>query len=413
MAVDPTPFIVPVDTNETAAPSKPLVATPLGILDLTKIPCRRWLLGTTLIRGHVKVLIATGGIGKTQLILQRAISIVTGRNLSGGKVHERGRAWVINGEDLTEELDRRIAAICQQWSIDPRDLGEDLFRNSGFDRRLIVAEERDGQLVATPDVDALIKEIQRKDILYLGVDPFVRAHRVRENSNEAIDFAAEQFALVAAETGCAIEVAHHSRKPPLASSESLAGNADSARGASALVNAARIVDTLYPMSEKDSARFDIPKEERRLYLRADAAKANMALIQDGPTWFKRTTVVLSNGPGGTDGDRVGVLVQVDLSDAERRAKDKEQEQREKMAEKVATVLQPGKPLSLNQIAQRLIEEDLAVKAPSTVRRHIEDAIPQSPASITVEIEGISVRLYRSRRAEGSKDPILVTRENRE
>ena len=109
----------------------------------------------------------------------------------------------------------------------------------------------------------------------------------------------------------------------------------------------------------------------------------------------------------------GSLVQVDLSDAERRAKDKEQQERERMAEKVATVLQPGKPLSLNQTAQRLIEEDLAVKAPSTVRRHIEEAIPQSPASITVEIEGISVRLYRSRRAEGSKDPILVTRENRE
>lgn len=401
----------PEGSLATTQVEKPLIATPLGILDPSKIPLRRWLLGTSLIRGHVKLLVATGGAGKTQLTIQRAISIVTGLNLSGGKVHERGRAWLINGEDPVEELDRRIAAVCQQWGIDPEELREDLFRDSGFDRRLIVAKEVNGELVATPDVEALIEEIHRKQIDYLCIDPFVKAHRVSENANEAVDFVVEQFARIAAETNCAPELVHHTRKPPTAGSEGLAGNADSARGATALVNAARIVETLYPMTPKEAERLNIAEAERHLYLRVDAAKANMALIKNSATWFRRQEVCLPNGPdpAGVTGDRVGVLDLVELADPEERHREEQAQQRKEIAEKVAMVLEVGDRLSVNKVAARLIKQDLVDKSQSTTRRYIEDAIPTTPSSITIDLRDISTRLYKTQQGAGSTDPVLIVR----
>ena len=105
-------------------------------------------------------------------------------------------------------------SICLEWNIDHADLAGKLFLNSGLERRLIVAkEDRQGFVLATPDVTAVIEEIRRNDIACLIVDPFVRCHAVAENDHEKIDFVAAQFSKIAATTGCAISLVHHTRKP--------------------------------------------------------------------------------------------------------------------------------------------------------------------------------------------------------
>ncbi len=202
------------------------------------------------------------------------------------------------------------------------------------------------------------------------------------------------------------------RKPPGASSDGQAGNPDSARGASALVFAARVVDTLYGMTERDGARYDIKAEDRRLYARLDRAKGNLSLATGVPIWFKWQSEILPNGPGGTEGDSVGVLVPADLSDAERRAVQKAEEDREKFAHMVALVLENGEAQSLTEIAKRLLAEGYCRESERTVRRRIEDAVPAAPVGVLLEFEGRAIKLYRSVRGPSSTAPITVRREEK-
>ncbi len=202
------------------------------------------------------------------------------------------------------------------------------------------------------------------------------------------------------------------RKPAGTSSEGQAGNPDSARGASALVNSARIVDTLYGMTERDGARYDIKAEDRRLYARLDRAKGNLSLGTGAPVWFKWQSEALPNGPGGTEGDSVGVLVPADLSEAERRAEQKAEDNRVKFAHLVALVLENGEAQSLTEIARRLLAEGYCKDSERTIRRRIEDAVPAAPVGVKLEFEGQTVKLFRSVRGPSSTAPITVRREDK-
>lgn len=46
------------------------------------------------------------------------------------------------------------------------------------------------------------------------VDPFVKSHKVIENDNGAIDDVVTEWAHIADECNCSIELVHHVRKPP-------------------------------------------------------------------------------------------------------------------------------------------------------------------------------------------------------
>ena len=96
-----------------------------------------------------------------------------------------------------------------------------------------------------------------------------------------------------------------------------------------------------------------------------------------------------------------------------KAREAAKERLQEIAAKVAMVMENRDRLALNQIATRLIKGNLMDKATSTIRGYIDEAIPTAPASITVEIEGRSARLYKTKRTEGSTDPIHVVREDNE
>lgn len=399
-------------TTPVAGDGAPIRAAPLGLIDPQLIPQRRWLLGRRHLRDQVTETIGAGGAGKSVLSIEEGAALVTGDSITGMAVHETGPVWVYNTEDPIDELHRRVAAICQHWGINPHDLCEKFFLNSGIERPLIVAEEDKGEVISTPDVEGAIHEIRNKGIIQLTVDPLVRSHRVDENSNKKIDFVVEQFGKIAAATHCSVHLVHHTRKPPGATADGQAGNPHSARGASALVWAARVVDTLYGMTERDGTRYDIKAEERRLYVRLDRAKGNLSLGTGAPIWFKWQSVILPNGPGGTEGDSVGVLVPANLSNAERRAAQKAEDGREKFAHKVSLVLENGEAQSLTEIAKRLLAEGYCRESERTVRRRIKDAVPAATVGVKLEIEGQTIKLYRSVGGPSSTAPIIVRREDK-
>ena len=272
---------------DPADPLPPLAPDFLEQLSVSMLPRRRWLLEGTLLRGNVTVEVAPPGAGKSTLAIQQAVAIVTGRPITGHQVHEQTKVWVYNNEDDGDELKRRLAAVLQHWDIRLTEISGRLALNSGADRPLLVAKaDRAGNVIRLPDVDACIEHIKAHGIGVFIVDPFVETHEVNENSNEQIKAVAVMFREIARRGECAVMLVHHTAKPPQGASDGHAGNLNTARGASALVGVARIVQTLFSMSPKDAERYGVPEEERHR--------------MSGSTTPRRTSASSAPMPAGSD-----------------------------------------------------------------------------------------------------------------
>ena len=293
----------PAASIEAPDPAAPLQPGFLDSLNLAMLPRRRWILGRSLLRGHLSLLVAPAGVGKSTHGIARAVAVASGRDITSEAVHEPIKAWIYNTEDDADELKRRLGAVLQHWSIPFAEIRGRIALNSGADRPLLFARtDRADMVIRLPDVDACIARIREHDIGLFVVDPFVETHEVNENSNEQIKAVAAMFREVARSTNCAVLLVHHTAKPPQGSSDSHAGNMNTARGASALVGVARVVQTLFGMSQSDAEQYGVPREERHLHLRLDDAKANLGLISPDASWYRKASIVIPNG------DEVGVLV---------------------------------------------------------------------------------------------------------
>lgn len=281
----------------------PLSLRSAKLPDPSTIAPRPWLYGTQLVRGFVTVLVAPGGTGKSAYAMAVAAAMATGTKFLGEHVFERVNTAILNLEDPMEELDRRLAAIVIRHRIPRASLDGHYFMHSGEDRPVTMAcLGTDGFTIVHPDEDALIAEINAHQIGLIVVDPFAESHSLEENSNPQMVQAVAAWRRVARATGCAILLVHHVRK-------GLVTDIDSARGAKALTDSARIGLLLSPMSPEDAEGFRIPETERHQYIRLDDAKANMAPKAGKARWFKLDRIDLGNGTAAyPNGDKVAAIV---------------------------------------------------------------------------------------------------------
>lgn len=285
-----------------------LAATPLADLDLDHIPPRRWIYGRELIRGFVSVLGSPGGVGKTAFTMAVGFSVAAGRSLLAPgdgvpdhkTVHKTGAVWFYNLEDPADEMKRRVKATIMHHKVPLALVAERVFVDSARDRPLIVATQDDsGRMTATPDVPRLVAELKRRNISVLVVDPFKRSHTAEENDNGDMDFVMSLWSQVAHDADCAVWLVHHFRKG------GTGGDAESFRGAVAISGAARVMSTLSPMSPEEADKLGVPKDKRRLHVRLDNAKLNLAPAADTAEWYRLASVRLGNGDDEyPDGDSV-------------------------------------------------------------------------------------------------------------
>lgn len=280
-----------------------ITATPFVWRHPSEIPPRAWLYGRHFIRSFLSATVAPGAIGKSSLLLCEAVAMAAGRDLLGSTPHAPLRVWYWNGEDPLSELERRIAAICLFHAIDPSAIQGRLYVDSGRSTELIIASETPGgAIVHQALVDDLISEIKAKQIDVLIVDPFITSHSVRENDNGQIGLVAKTYARIADSTHCAVELVHHVRKSP----GGVELTADDARGAGALVAAARSVRVLNVMTKAESDKVSI--EKRRQYFRTDNAKTNLA-PPAAAKWYHLASVSLANTSADYAADEVAVVEQ--------------------------------------------------------------------------------------------------------
>ena len=299
------PFINPV------AEAPKITASPFRWPDHRTLPRRPWVWGRWLLLGTVSAIVAPGGVGKSSFVASMLLSLASGRQEILGKTVWAGpkRVWYWNLEDGLAELEMQLVAAAMFHGVRPDACSDRIFLDSGPEgaELRIAVEDRDGCRVAVPVVEALITELLARKIDVLVIDPFVSSHGVSENDNGAIDAVVKTWANIAKRAGCSIVLVHHSKK---------LGNekvtAESSRGASALVSAARVTLVLNRMDKDEAQRFGIgeDRERRRLFTVQDD-KANRAPAEDAQ-WFRLASQTVDNSTGeddpyGKEGDSVGVV----------------------------------------------------------------------------------------------------------
>jgi hypothetical protein len=290
----PWPPSAPYD-EEQVAPAK-LAATPFVWRDERTIEPRRWLYGKHLLRKFLSVDVAAGGIGKSSVKVVEALAMTSGRELLRKDVPEGPlRVWLYNLEDPHEETERRLHAALNHYGLSPMDVGDRLFVDSGRDQPVMLAEETaNGARIIKPVSEAIIATLKEREIDVLILDPFVSSHAVSENDNRAIDMVAKEWARIADVCDCSINLVHHVRK-----TNGTEATADSARGASSLIGAARSVVVYNRMTKEEGESAGIPAEQVSFYFRTQNDKANLS-PPEAAEWHRMNNYELANG------DNVGV-----------------------------------------------------------------------------------------------------------
>ena len=288
------------------APKARVHPRPFDCFDFTRIPMRDWLYGRHYIRRFVSTTIGPGGSGKSSLQLVEGIAMATGRNLLGEQPMEQLRVWYHNGEDPREELERRVAAICLHYGIDPHELEGRFFLTSGVEMPIKVAGEKGNSEVSLSMTTSamIIDGIRKNNIDVLILDPLITLHSLAEAENHKMDPVLREFARIASETNCSIELAHHTRKKVSGQEEYTTADA---RGASAIIDAVRSARTVNSLTQANVGKWGIDELERLSYFRIDKGKANMT--RPVPSLYaKFESVQLPNGGYGLPGDDVGVVI---------------------------------------------------------------------------------------------------------
>lgn len=258
-------------------------------LDDTPIPPRAWLLGNIFCRRFVSSLVGPGAAGKTAIRIAQLLSLAVGRSLTGEHVFQKCRVLIVCLEDDDAELRRRLRAAMLYYDITQADLVGWLYIVTPAKKGWKIAGTVNGVHVEQELSRRLEASIRERKIDIVSLDPMVKLHAVDENSNNALDFVVTILTRIAVEHDCAVDVPHHVSKGAAS-----AGNADRARGGSAAVDGFRLAYTLWPMSEKEAESFGIDENLRRVLVRMDSAKVNLAAPGAGTCWFKFVGVPIGN-----------------------------------------------------------------------------------------------------------------------
>lgn len=300
---------------ETRAKEAFAALRPSPILELNPqaLPSRKWIIPKIALEQRLTVLISPGGVGKSTFTINAALAVATGRkDILDIPIQRPAGAWIFNNEDDQDELLRRTYAAMRLHNISPQDLNRRLFLNSGQNRPLTVARRvkaGDASIITPADADAFTGHLIANDIKLAVIDPFIETHDADENDNGQIAAVARIYRQIAQYAQCAVILVHHTRKHPSASPDTAVGDADSGRGAGALMNVARVGLTLYGMSAEAAKRLRVPENERWRYVRLDDAKQNLSVKKEGveyAQWFEKVGVDLETSEDGVS-EQVGAL----------------------------------------------------------------------------------------------------------
>ncbi len=254
--------------------------------------------------GSVGMLAGAGGVGKTMMELQVAMSIASGLPVLNGaldvkeaKQSQPARVVLVAAEEPADVLWRRMRQVASQLGALAQQFDSDLTRAelcrrlhfnlhlfplSGQARVTLLSPELGGTEVG----QQLLKAAEGARLVIL--DPLRQFHLDDENNSAAMSAFVHVIAGYARQGGAAWIFAHHVNR---ASTQlGLGDTAGAARGSTALTDGVRWQLNLSRLSKEAAKAHGVQESSRRRFVLADLVKTNYA--------EERPALLLERGVGG-------------------------------------------------------------------------------------------------------------------
>jgi hypothetical protein len=277
-----------------------------------KAPERQWLMSGAMPLGVVGILAASGGVGKSMVMLDLALKVTTqgwGNKLTGDKpecigysVEQFGAAVIITAEDDIGEVHRRLEAMDpdnRRMTAEGRLIIVPL-PNSGGPSPFVVPGGPDRGPQKTEIYDQLKAQLlEIPNLRFIGFDPMASFVMADINADPAVGaFTMGLFAQLATETGATVLLSHHitkggsSRDADIMNAKVLRNRI---RGSTAIVDGVRFALGLWEPSEKDARSIcDAMAMNYRpnLIFQGQLVKANFKNIDETQTYVRDESGVL-------------------------------------------------------------------------------------------------------------------------
>ena len=275
-----------------------------------RIKKRPWLVHGWLLENALTLVVGQPGVGKTMLLHMMGYALATGNLIFGKQVEKRGNVLIVAAEETQNEMDIRLTACKQQMG---KNDGKFKIYKRGLEQDLKLVNFSKEKAHKTKQYKQLVNTIKSKNIKYILLDPLInfQTGSYDENSNQNMDAYIKNFLIpLAVQMEGAIIAGHHTNKLSMVTTqdnELLVDNQNAlmaARGASALIGAARFVLALQPMTKKlwdqhfkehisDGSNFVH-------YTGLIEAKSNYNMIAADISWLKKDSVEIETDDGFTE-----------------------------------------------------------------------------------------------------------------
>lgn len=259
-------------------------------IDPSTIPLVRFVYGDAYAAGYMTVTFAAPKTGKSLLAMAEAIDAATGRGFLTGKPSAPERVLYFNAEDDQNVLDGRVITLLKEQGAEQSEIAGRLTVVSGVPEanQLVLIQGERNEINEAAFV-ALASVFRRDQITLAIFDPLQDLSQSPE-TNEAFRALGGRIRRLASETGVAVGMIHHTRKPTAGVQATL----DDGRGGSALRGVARFNRLLVPMTEAEGAQAGV--DDFRHFFRIAEMESNLAPpSSDRNRWFEKIGVEIGNG----------------------------------------------------------------------------------------------------------------------
>ena len=214
----------------------------------TDIPRRPWVVPGYALRGAVTVVCGPPSALKSSLVLGWACALALQYDFGRFRPLKVGTTLIYNVEDDQMEQRRRLSATLRHFpGATPASIKGRIIRTGPAQIGTLLTRDDRGGIHVTPAMERLEALIEERQLDILVVDPLSELHNAEENDNTALRAVIAEFRRLAIKHNIAVIILHHTRK-----GSATPGDPEMARGASAVIGAARLMFTITGMAEEDA-----------------------------------------------------------------------------------------------------------------------------------------------------------------
>lgn len=241
--------------------------------------------------GTVGNLVAPGATGKTQFLLQLAVSRCLGLPALGGlfPAAQPENVLFLAAEEQEVVMRQRLHDVTA-WLVEeglfPSRTRAEFVGALGQRLKLFPLTGQDVCLLSDGDYTEVLSRIGKlaQGSRLLIADPLRRFHDGDENDSSAMTRLVQGFERIAMATHGAVLLAHHTSKAATLSGQGEIQQA--ARGSSALTDGVRWQANLTGMPTKTATELGLGADEAKFLVRFDISKSNYGAPQ-APAWLRR------------------------------------------------------------------------------------------------------------------------------